>query len=295
MSFKALLNHPNNLVQRCTTAFLLGGAAIAMAFHPFLFAVLCLTISAFALHEWYALVDRDNKINHLRYTAFSLIVIVFPMVVSSHFSIVIGLLALLLMGTTFFLFLLLKNTKRHAFVLALGIPYIGVPMNMMVWMRSDYDIGVLLVLFVFAATWLSDSLAYFVGKRVGGPKLAPRISPNKTWSGFFGACCGSLFAGVIFSVLGYFVRDDSLLTHVNLFDYKFYMLAIFSFVLGAIAQAGDLLESMVKRYYKIKDSGNILPGHGGILDRIDALLFVAVFVAFAHYFIMNFAQASAML
>lgn len=295
MKLKELLSKfsvANDTAVRLASGIVMGVGAILMTLSSFTFGVLCIALAAIALYEWYGMVDKKNAHNRMRYTIFSMVVILFPMIVSSHMSIIIGLMGLVLMGTTFFLFLLLKNTKRHAFVVALGIPYIGIPMNAMAWLRSDSDIGLILILYIFSVTWLSDTCAYFVGRRLQGPKLAPRVSPNKTWSGFWGACCGSMLAGAVFSIIGYLVRQDELLIQVNFFDYKFYAIAFFSFCLGAVAQVGDLLESFVKRHYKVKDSGNLIPGHGGVLDRVDALLFVSVCVAFVHYCILNYAQAT---
>ena len=282
----------NDTATRLVSGIVMGVGALLMTLSSFTFGILCITLAAIALYEWYGMVDKKNAKNRVRYTIFSMIVILFPMIVSSHMSVIVGLMGLLLMGTTFFLFLLLNNTRRHAFVVSLGIPYIGIPMNALAWIRSDYDIGLILVLYIFAVTWLSDTCAYFVGRRLQGPKLAPKISPNKTWSGFWGACCGSMLAGALFSIIGFLVRHDELLIQVNFFDYKFYAIALFSFCLGAVAQVGDLLESFVKWHYKVKDSGAIIPGHGGVLDRVDGLLFVAACVGFVHYCILNYAQAT---
>ena len=113
---------------------------------------------------------------------------------------------------------------------------------------------------VFIVTWATDILAYFAGRSIGGPKLAPRISPNKTWAGLAGGVAGA-------ALLGWLTARN------------FEMEPIFHWLGGPmalIAQAGDLYESWVKRRAGVKDSGTLLPGHGGVLDRLDGLLAVAL-------------------
>ncbi len=120
-------------------------------------------------------------------------------------------------------------------------------------------VWVALVFWVFLVTWATDILAYFAGRAIGGPKLAPRISPNKTWAGLAGGVMG---AGLFGWLVAWWFEMEPL----------FHWLG---FLMGAVAQAGDLLESWVKRRCEVKDSGRLLPGHGGVLDRLDGLLAVA--------------------
>ena len=125
-------------------------------------------------------------------------------------------------------------------------------------MRVDHPDGFMIILTLMLCVWASDTGAYIVGRMVGGPKLAPKISPNKTWSGF----CGAMFgAAVVFTFM--FQQQAPIM-----------LLLVYGAVIGAAGQAGDLLESHMKRKANIKDSGSLIPGHGGILDRIDALLLV---------------------
>ncbi|MBX3487518.1 MAG: phosphatidate cytidylyltransferase [Candidatus Paracaedibacteraceae bacterium] len=118
-------------------------------------------------------------------------------------------------------------------------------------------------LWILLIIWSSDTGAYFTGKSIGGPKLAPSISPNKTWAGFFGGCLTATVIGVL---TGPYLQ-------------KFYTsvtaLAMTAFVLSLVSHSGDLLESYLKRHYGVKDSGTFLPGHGGFLDRLDSLLLVS--------------------
>jgi phosphatidate cytidylyltransferase len=116
-----------------------------------------------------------------------------------------------------------------------------------------------LVFWVFAVTWSTDIFAYFAGRAIGGPKLAPRISPNKTWAGLLGGMIGASFFG--WAVAWYFALGTPFLW--------------LGATMGLVAQLGDLYESWEKRRAGIKDSGSIIPGHGGVLDRLDGLLAVA--------------------
>ena len=124
--------------------------------------------------------------------------------------------------------------------------------------------GVETVLALFAIVWASDTGAFAIGRIVGGKKLAPKISPNKTWAGFFGGTISSIFIG--FSLAIIFAKNSVLL------------LGIISGVIGVISQVGDLIISWVKRNFNKKDTGKIIPGHGGLLDRVDGLLPASFFV-----------------
>ena len=146
----------------------------------------------------------------------------------------------------------------------LGIPYVVLSVAALIALRNDAQFGLQAVLWCMGCVWSADVLAYFSGRIVGGPKLVPMISPKKTWAGLGGAVFGSLVASIIFS----------LLTHRSLWP-----LAGFAALLGIVEQMGDIFESMFKRRFGVKDSGRIIPGHGGVLDRVDGL--VAAFMAAA--------------
>ncbi len=144
--------------------------------------------------------------------------------------------------------------------LAGGALYIGAPSLALLWLRADGDVGRHAVFWLMALVWAADSGAYAFGLSIGGPKLAPRISPKKTWAGFGGGVFCAAAAGALgASLLG---KDDLL------------PLSALSAALGAVSQLGDLLESWVKRRFGVKDTSNLIPGHGGLLDRVDGLLAV---------------------
>jgi len=146
---------------------------------------------------------------------------------------------------------------------AFGVLYVGIPAMMLVWVRDT--VGRETIYWLFALVWATDTGAYLFGRLIGGPKLIPAISPNKTWAGLIGGMICSAAVGAAFA---FAVGRDS-----------FLQLALLSSGLAVAAQAGDFFESWVKRRFGVKDSGGIMPGHGGLLDRLDGLLAVVVVVA----------------
>ena len=154
--------------------------------------------------------------------------------------------------------------------MAAGVAYVGLPMMALVWLRADATHGVEVLFWLFAVVWSADTGAYFFGRLIGGPRLAPVISPNKTWAGLIG---GGICAGVA-----------GLATAVLMDSESVPALALFSAGMGVVAQGGDLLESGIKRHFQIKDVSNLIPGHGGVMDRVDGLLAAAVATALAGLF-----------
>lgn len=153
-----------------------------------------------------------------------------------------------------------------------GLLYVGLSLTTVPLLWSQEN-GPSLLLFLLFVVWTGDIVALYVGRAFGRRKLAPSISPNKTWEGSIGSILGSLLITLILVFLA------NLLTRRNL-DWLSYPGSVFhwlglAFLLNVAAQVGDLIESAIKRGAGVKDSGKLLPGHGGILDRIDALLFAA--------------------
>lgn len=148
---------------------------------------------------------------------------------------------------------------------AAGVLAIGLPCLALVWLRRDPDFGRQIVFWLFALVWATDIGAYAAGKLIGGPKLAPRISPAKTWAGLIG---GVGCAGAVGAVAAVLMGSGAMVAFVAL-----------SACLGAVSQAGDLTESWIKRRFRVKDASNIIPGHGGMLDRVDGLLAASAAVA----------------
>jgi phosphatidate cytidylyltransferase len=151
---------------------------------------------------------------------------------------------------------------------AFGVVYVGLAPAILVWLRNATEDGLVFVLFLFAAVWAADTAAFFAGRGIGGPKLAPRLSPNKTWAGFAGGIAGAAATG---SLMAWTFGLPFVAGAAGL-----------GAILGIVAQAGDLFESWLKRRCGAKDSGHLIPGHGGVLDRLDGLIFATpAFALFA--------------
>ncbi len=122
-------------------------------------------------------------------------------------------------------------------------------------MRADSELGVLAIILLFAVVWTTDVLGYFAGRAFGGPKLLPAVSPKKTWSGAIAGTLGAMIVAVIVaSFFGSFNRTA---------------IVIIALMLSVAAQLGDLMESWVKRQFGAKDASQLIPGHGGVMDRLD--------------------------
>ncbi len=145
-------------------------------------------------------------------------------------------------------------------------------------------LSVVLILLVIAITFLTDTFAYLVGRTFKGPKIAPKISPKKTYSG----CIGGLLGGIIGAMLVFALLNvPSLKIILSTYSLKWWHFMLVGLVVSVIDQIGDLVESKIKRVAAVKDSGNIFPGHGGMLDRIDAMIFVVTSITiFAIIFII---------
>ena len=150
---------------------------------------------------------------------------------------------------------------------AYGVAYIAPAAVCLIWLRQTNQ-GVWWTLMLFACTWGADIGAFAIGSLLKGPKLWPRFSPNKTWSGFVGGLVTAMAAGTAMASLPYF--------QLSLWAAAFIGLAV-----GLATMAGDLWESALKRRFGVKDSGDLIPGHGGLLDRVDGLMFAVVVMAAA--------------
>lgn len=152
---------------------------------------------------------------------------------------------------------LASRAQGSPILMFVGALYLPVACFSLLWLR-DQPLGVALTLWVMLSVWATDSGAYAAGKLIGGPKLLPRISPNKTWAGLAGGMAAAAIVGLAFSMMVPEWRAGPLMA--------------MGAALAVIAQAGDFFESGIKRHFDQKDSGNIIPGHGGLFDRVDGLL-----------------------
>lgn len=149
-----------------------------------------------------------------------------------------------------------------------GALYICIPSGILIWLRGDMTAGMITIFWLLAVVWSADIAAYIFGRAIGGPKLAPRISPKKTWAGFIGGVSTATLVAGAFA----FNWDETPL-----------WLGLWGAVVAIASQAGDLLESALKRHFDVKDSSSLIPGHGGVLDRVDALVAGAVAIAVLKY------------
>ena len=158
-----------------------------------------------------------------------------------------------------------RLTRDRPIALALAVVYSIAALLALLWLRHQPAYGRETIIWILACVWATDIGAYFIGSYAGGAKLAPSISPSKTWSGLVGGLCASAVVSTACGLV--FHAGDTL------------VLAMTGIAIAIVAQAGDLLESSAKRRAGVKDSGNVIPGHGGILDRIDGLIAALVLIA----------------
>ena len=203
--------------------------------------------------EWADLVGAPYRQKRLAMFAVSV-----PLAILSPWAAGPGIVA---SGTMAGAALFLLAISRSA-ALAAGIAYVALPVMALLFLRIDpprANDGLLLTFWVLSLVWATDICAYFAGRTFGGPKLAPRVSPSKTWSGLAGGVAGALLLGLALYIWAGLPAD----------------LAAASGLLAVLAQLGDLFESWLKRRAGVKDSSSLLPGHGGVMDRLDGVVAVA--------------------
>jgi phosphatidate cytidylyltransferase len=231
---------------------LIAVAAAALWWGGFAFWLLVTIAALIMMHEWGGLHGAGTW--HKRLAQYALMVplsIMAPVAAGPSF-LALGLIA----GAGFFLAIVTRNG-----MLGVGAAYVGLPVLALLVLRESPD-GLLLAFWAMALVWATDIGAYFAGRAIGGPKLMPAVSPNKTWAGLIG---GVLGAGLFALALTSWGLP--------------WPLVFATPVLAVVAQGGDLYESWLKRRAGVKDSSNILPGHGGVLDRLDGLVPVAPIAA----------------
>ncbi|WP_096154607.1 MULTISPECIES: phosphatidate cytidylyltransferase [Bacillus] len=200
--------------------------------------------------------------------------ILLPSEVTKDYSIFLTKVELVLVAVLLFLTYTVVTKNKFTFddvgFMLISILYVGMGFYYFIEIR---EAGLAYIFFALFVIWSTDSGAYFIGRSFGKNKLWPEISPNKTIEGSLGGVLCAIVVGLAFHVL------------VGL-EYGVLWTIIIAILLSIFGQIGDLVESALKRHYEIKDSGQILPGHGGILDRFDSLLFVLPILHFIHLFIL---------
>ena len=245
----------NSLIKRSITALILVPFTIFVLFlgYPYV-EIMTMVFGGMLAWEWATMVpNKKAPVYAILYT----IALSTSVFIDSWLGFLIVLLGAMLVA-----WFKGKDEERRGLLL-LGVPYISVGLGSVVWL---YDlVGFIVTLWFLIVVWCVDIGGYVVGCSLKGPKLAPKISPNKTWSGLLGGVLFSVIASVIFCHL------------LNVDQHSFFYGALAA-VIAVIAQIGDLVESAIKRSLGLKDSSNLIPGHGGVFDRIDGLIFAAPFV-----------------
>ena len=248
---------PRNLSTRIIAAAVLIPLAIAIAYAGGWLWTALVTLAAIGLYvEWLMVVGATAEKRVVATGVAALAV--------AGFSLAIGRIdaALAVLAIGLVAVALMTPVRRNW--AAAGILYAGVAEIASVLLRHDAAKGFVALVFVLLIVWVTDSGGYFAGRGIGGPKLWPRVSPKKTWAGAVGGLVASLAVACAFAVLD-LGKAGPLLT--------------ISGVLSVVSQLGDLFESAVKRRFGVKDSSQIIPGHGGLLDRLDGFVAAVAFAA----------------
>lgn len=235
---------------------LIAAVVLAVIGGRLVFAVLVAIGALVALREWHRLLNARREARETIFTGLSVI----GAIALVHFNAApVWPVAALAAGAGL---TALSAAQRHTWVLwhVLGGPYIGIPALALVALRDNAAGGGVIVAGVFVAVWAADTGALFTGRLMGGPRLAPKLSPNKTWSGFAGGLVAALLAEAVYT---------------GIFGGSVWLGALFGLFLGLAAHGGDLFESWVKRSFQAKNTGTLIPGHGGMLDRVDSMVFAA--------------------
>lgn len=258
---------------RIVTAFLLGSISVALAWAGTLpFAALVLAVALILSWEWSQVVRGPGIDLPLAIQAAAAA----GAIALAAFGFAALGVAILLIGT---IIVLALEFGARPVLSAAGVLYAGLPAVALIWLRSSEPMGFYAVIFVMLVVAATDTAAFFCGRLIGGPRLAPSISPKKTWSGLLG---GISAAGLTAGAFAYALGAPAL------------PLAVVGVAMGLVAQAGDLAESSLKRAFHLKDASGLLPGHGGFMDRVDGLVPVAVLLALVLLFLDPNAPADAL-
>jgi len=285
------------LIKRIGTAVVLIPIVLLLVLRApvFLVAIVTGAVALVTVHEFLKLTEAYG-VQPLRKPTYGFVALFFlllvinvgqekPLLSTDFFGIAAAFAAA--MATFLFLTIAMRRESLStgypaAAASAFGFAYVALPLAMLVQLRQQWA-GAFLILYLLLVVWAGDIFAYFVGRSVGRHLMAPRISPKKTWEGAAASMIASLvigggilyYSGLVSTALlkwGLIARRDGMF---GLERPALLPLLALTAVLNIAAQLGDLVESLIKRGAGVKDSGGILPGHGGMLDRIDALLFAA--------------------
>ena len=244
-------------LRRLASAFVLAAIALgAVIASPWTFLVLVIAGGAVLTWEWGRL-TRGANFDSVTAIGSAGVAAVALLVTLGRPGLALAALAVTALA------IVLASLRHTSLAWAIaGLAYTALPAWALVWLRADPDLGLAAILFLFAVAWTTDTASYAGGRALGGPTLAPQISPKKTWSGFIVGTLTPALVGYAFALL--------------LGGTSAWRLAVISIALALACQMGDLIESAVKRHFGAKDMSQLIPGHGGLFDRIDSLLLASV-------------------
>ncbi|MGC2122727.1 MAG: phosphatidate cytidylyltransferase [Xanthobacteraceae bacterium] len=256
-----------NFTRRIGSAVVLAPIVIAAAYlGGWVFLGLCTIAAGVVLWEWTSLAARGTDLRVL-VPGLAALVVAMAFLGQRQAGAAIGMIAIgtVLGGSAAAAWRRPHSTSNPAAWSAAGVVYAGLVLLGPAILRGDPQLGFAALLFLFATVWATDIFAYLVGRSVGGPLLWPALSPKKTWAGAIGGLVGGVAAG---GLVAYASAGTGPVAA-----------GVLGLVLSIVAQAGDLFESAVKRRFGAKDASSLIPGHGGVMDRLDGFLVAAVVAA----------------
>jgi phosphatidate cytidylyltransferase len=252
----AIKPKPNDLPIRVASAAVMIVISVTAAwFGGIGWAILAALVMAGVAYEWGRMISPDATLLWLRAILAAICGVCFVMLPRAYEAIAAFGFFLTLFGWS----------KKAGFLAVVGTLYLAASGWALAGLRGNDEAGRTLLFGLFAICWATDSAAYAFGRAIGGPKLFPAISPNKTWSGSIGGTAAGIGAGIAYSQI----------SQTDLVSW-----ALIGWALAVACQGGDLLESLAKRYFGVKDASGVIPGHGGVLDRLDGHLSAASALVF---------------
>lgn len=229
------------------------------------FAGLMIVIAAIMFWEWTTITLRAIDVRRDLGAGIAILALIIAFIITSEMKPILLSFALIVIGAA-----IIGLLRRKIGWTVAGIGVASSLALCLLYIRNtpNPETGLILLIFVCFSVWAADIFAYLVGRSLGGPKLMPKVSPKKTWSGFIGGLLGAIVTG---SIVAYLAYPD-----------KLFLFSLSAFILALAAQAGDLIESAIKRHFNVKDASNLIPGHGGILDRVDGLTLAAYAFVIIH-------------